>query len=165
VQRSQATHLRQPGLKQPRALARRLQYCNSMNTRTTTACLAMLALLGTACSPDASEKCASRDPAFRSGIAGCATSHNDIGDPPPEGELLPDFPIDVFTTQPSHDPEDGAKPDFHAETDAIGYYEIALDAGHYVICTSFRRCTELDLDGKNVHRLDYDFSVGPGWSE
>ncbi|AEI68721.1 putative lipoprotein [Corallococcus macrosporus] len=45
-----------------------------------------------------------------------------------------------------------------------GFYEFALEPGDYRICTTFERCTDFTVGTGEAVRLDYEFSVGPGWS-
>ncbi|QDE67004.1 hypothetical protein BHS09_08255 [Myxococcus xanthus] len=45
-----------------------------------------------------------------------------------------------------------------------GFYEVALALGDYRICTTFGRCTDFSVGNNEVVRLDYEMSVGPGWS-
>ncbi|QDE95871.1 hypothetical protein BHS05_08275 [Myxococcus xanthus] len=45
-----------------------------------------------------------------------------------------------------------------------GFYEVALALGDYRICTTFGRCTDFSVGVNEVVRLDYEMSVGPGWS-
>ncbi|HEY2735248.1 MAG TPA: hypothetical protein VGI70_14730, partial [Polyangiales bacterium] len=75
------------------------------------------------------------------------------------------FELDVWTSAPSSDLNDGAEATYSALTDAQGFYELSVPAGHYWVCTSFRRCIEEDLAISQVTELDYEASVGPGWSE
>jgi len=51
-----------------------------------------------------------------------------------------------------------------ATSDGVGFYEFPLTPGDYSLCTSFRRCTALHVETGQCVRLDYEFSVGPGWS-
>lgn len=45
-----------------------------------------------------------------------------------------------------------------------GFYESALALGDYRICTAFGRCTDFSVGTDEAVRLDYELSVGPGWS-
>ncbi|GHG70631.1 hypothetical protein [Comamonas sp. JC664] len=45
-----------------------------------------------------------------------------------------------------------------------GFYEVALEPGGYRICTTFERCTDFTVEAGQLVRLDYESSVGPGWS-
>lgn len=45
-----------------------------------------------------------------------------------------------------------------------GFYEASLVMGDYRICTTFGRCTDFSVGVNEVVRLDYEMSVGPGWS-
>ncbi len=45
-----------------------------------------------------------------------------------------------------------------------GFYEAALVPGDYRICTTFGRCTDFSVGIDELVRLDYEMSVGPGWS-
>lgn len=45
-----------------------------------------------------------------------------------------------------------------------GFYEVALEPGSYRICTTFERCRDFTVEEGQLVRLDYEFSVGPGWS-
>jgi hypothetical protein len=120
-------------------------------------------LFGTACgsAPDGAA-CRSRAPSIADGVFGCVTSTGDVGDT--STHALPDFEVQAFAAKPSGDSNDGAVPEATSTSDADGFYEMRLAAGHHWICTSFRRCTERDL-ATGTRRLDYSFSVGPGWSE
>lgn len=95
---------------------------------------------------------------IRKGLYGQVTSVDDVGEPQPE--YLPGFGIDVF---PVPDGTELGSPIAHAASVSRGFYEIELSPSEYVVCSSFRRCVRLAL-GDELHRLDYEFSVGPGWS-
>jgi hypothetical protein len=110
--------------------------------------------------PDPAD-CASRTPSIASGVYGCITSTNDVGDT--NTSVKPNFEVQAFDTHPSEDPNDGLAPEARAVSDAEGFYEMPLAAGHHWICTAFRRCTEKDL-GNGTRRLNYSFSIAPGWS-
>lgn len=47
---------------------------------------------------------------------------------------------------------------------SIGFYEIALSNGDHVACTSYERCVAVTVSEGQRLRLDYEYSVGPGWS-
>ena len=94
------------------------------------------------------------------GIYGCVTSTSEVDDT----HVLPDFSVQAFTSQPSAMPDDGAVPSLSTASDADGYYQLSLLPGHYWICSSFRRCVEKDILA-GTRRLDYSFSLGPGWVE
>jgi hypothetical protein len=103
------------------------------------------------------------------GVYGITTSQNDVGSDNP---VLPigGFSILVYDYVPplSLDPSSPpVVPPPLAETrsDQSGFYQLALDAGRYVFCTSFLRCVWLDVPANQPTRLDYYFSVGPGWSQ
>jgi hypothetical protein len=96
------------------------------------------------------------------GVYGWARSYDDVG-PTPTNEVLRGFPIDVFASQPPPTPGDGRSPLAHAETDDTGFYELTLPVGHHWLCTSFRRCTEVDIAPGTTVRKDYQGGPGPGW--
>lgn len=45
-----------------------------------------------------------------------------------------------------------------------GFFEVALELGDYRICTTFGRCSDFSVGSSEVVRLDYEMSVGQGWS-
>ncbi|WP_255207681.1 MULTISPECIES: carboxypeptidase regulatory-like domain-containing protein [unclassified Myxococcus] len=45
-----------------------------------------------------------------------------------------------------------------------GFFEAELALGDYRICTTFERCTDFSVGSNEVVRLDYEMSLGPGWS-
>ena len=77
-------------------------------------------------------------------------------------KVFPGFTVQSFTTEPSSNPEDGLVPEATTVSDAVGFYELTLPAGRHWICTGFRRCTDQRLT-TGTRRLDYSFSLGPGW--
>ena len=90
------------------------------------------------------------------GVYGQTTSQDDVGDNPvqyysmnlaifPKGETT--NPINTVTS------------------DAQGFYQLGLDPGAYSLCTSFNRCTNVELKAGECVRLDYSFSIALGWSE
>lgn len=95
---------------------------------------------------------------IRRGLYGQVTSLDDIGEHLPE--YLQRFGIDVF--QVPGGTELGS-PVAHTASAERGFYEIELPPSDYVVCSSFRRCVRVAL-GDELRRLDYEFSVGPGWS-
>jgi hypothetical protein len=122
-------------------------------------------LLAAGCSgsdEDPVARCRSRAPTITGGIYGCITATNDLGDTKTTAEE--GFAVQVFTTQPSDDPHDGHAADASSLSDADGYYELSLAPGHYWICSAFRRCTEKQLVA-GARRLDYSFSLAPGWED
>ena len=90
-----------------------------------------------------------------SGVYGQTTSVDDVGSNSPQY-----FPmtLSVFNS------EDHNAALANARSDERGFYEIQLSPGEYTICTSFDRCTPLPVSDGQCIRLDYEFSVGPGWS-
>jgi hypothetical protein len=111
---------------------------------------------GSAADPAA---CQSRTPSVASGVFGCITSTNDVGDT--STHAMSGFTVQSFATQPSSDPNDGLAPEATTTSDAEGFYEMPLVAGHHWICTAFRRCTDKEL-AQSTRRLDYSFSNAPG---
>ena len=105
--------------------------------------------------------CRQRQPAISTGVYGCITASNDVGDS--SIKPLPKFSIEVFTTQPPHSPDDGLVPLARTESDAMGFYELNLPGGSYWICTSFRRCVALEQPTSLPIARDYDFGLRPGW--
>ena len=106
------------------------------------------------------DACRHHEPSIAVGIYGCVTSTSEVDDT----HVLPDFSVQAFTSQPSAMPDDGAVPSLSTASDADGYYQLSLLPGHYWICSSFRRCVEKDILA-GTRRLDYSFSLGPGWVE
>ncbi len=97
------------------------------------------------------------------GIYGQVTSTNDVGDV--ETRYLPGFEIDVFPVPPifpAPDDEHGV-PVATTESGARAFYEVALDPGDYVVCTFFGRCIDITVLEGALMRLDYSFSIAPGW--
>jgi hypothetical protein len=115
-------------------------------------------------STDAARECEAQSPSITTGFAGCVTSEDDVGDPPPPATATADFEVAVYLTEPSSDLKDGVEPDFDTHTDAHGFYQITVPPGVYWLCTSFRRCTRQEVLPMSVQRLDYSFSEGLGWS-
>ncbi len=96
------------------------------------------------------------------GVYGLTTSYDDVGDNPIE--IYSGFNIDVFYEKPSSDLNEDVVPLASAESDDNGFYEIALQSGEYCVCTTFRRCLNVSIQENEALRLDYEYSVGPGWS-
>jgi hypothetical protein len=89
------------------------------------------------------------------GLYGQTTSQDDIGVNP--ARYFP-MPLDIFS------PKGDGPALVTAKSDSRGFYEIALEPGAYRACTSFKRCTRFTIERGKCVRLDYEFSVGPGWS-
>ena len=45
-----------------------------------------------------------------------------------------------------------------------GFYEIAMAAGTYQLCTTFRRCTTITIEQDKLVEANYEMGAGPGWS-
>ncbi len=50
-------------------------------------------------------------------------------------------------------------------TDPVGFFQLALDAGTYQICTAWQDCHEFAVPASGVIRIDYQFGVDTGWHE
>ena len=92
---------------------------------------------------------------INSGVYGQTTSVDDVGNHSPEPCPMT---LSVFNSQ-DHNIAFAS-----ARSDQAGLYQIQLSPGDYTICTSFGRCTALPVLTGQCTRLDYEFSVGPGWS-
>lgn len=88
------------------------------------------------------------------GVYGQTTSQDDVGDNPVEYH-----PMTLYVSSQG-DSEHLAT----VTSDEVGFYEIPLSPGKYSICVSFGRCSDFELADQQCVRLDYEFSVGPGWS-
>jgi hypothetical protein len=104
---------------------------------------------------------------IQQGVYGITTSQDDTGSDNP---VLPmrGFSILVYEeVPPLVIGQDGlfVVPPPLAETrsDESGFYQLELDAGRYVICTSFLRCVWLDVPTNQRVRLDYEYSSS--WSQ
>jgi len=124
---------------------------------------ALSLLAGCGSGSDYVAACRARQSTQLEGVHGCITASNDVGNP--SVEPLSDFPVEIFESAPPPTPGDGSTPFAQARSDAVGFYEIGLPAGTHQICTSFRRCAELTVPSASNVALDYDFGVGPGWSQ
>ena len=94
------------------------------------------------------------------GVYGQTTSFNDVGSNN-SIKYLPGFIVKVFKdTQPLAD----STPIAQTQSDSVGFYEIPLDTGEYLLCTSFDRCVKVFIDTVKLLRCDYSFSIAPGWS-
>jgi hypothetical protein len=105
---------------------------------------------------------------IQQGVYGITTSQDDVGDNPVVSK--PNFSILVYGDVPPLSIGQNGLPDVPpplAEThsDESGFYQLELDAGRHVFCTSFLRCVWLDVPVDQRVRLDYEYSVGPGWSQ
>jgi len=105
---------------------------------------------------------------IQQGVYGSTTHHDDVGDHPETS--LPNFAVLVFDHLPARDAAATAptftteKPLAETKSDASGFYQIALEPKKYVFCSTFGRCVSLEIRAHERKRLDYSFSVGPGWS-
>ncbi len=94
------------------------------------------------------------------GIYGQVTSVNDVG--APDTAYVPAFPVSVF---PVPDGIVLGSPIASAETGPDrGFYQVALDAGDWVVCDWARRCVTASVGPAQRLRLDYEIGPGPGWS-
>ncbi len=119
-------------------------------------------LEGLGCANQEAMSCRSRTPSLQTGVYGCITSSEDVGSIEPVA-ALPGFAVEIFASQPPPTPGDGLTPQASTESDAVGFYELGLSAGRYWICTSFRRCAQIDVPASAPLRQNYDFGAGPGW--
>jgi hypothetical protein len=126
--------------------------------------VALSVLMAAACddSEPSVDECPRRAPSVTRGVYGCITSVDDVGDP--EVRVQPDFGVEIFLEKPPATPDDGLAAYSEAESDPVGFFEIELAAGDYWICTRFRRCVELVVPESGSVRMDYELSLGPGWS-
>jgi hypothetical protein len=90
-----------------------------------------------------------------SGVYGQTTSQDDVGDHAPEYKSMQ---VNVFSSSSDEAPL------ATATSDEVGFYEIALLPGDYSMCTVFGRCRDFRADQGQCVRLDYEYSVGPGWT-
>jgi hypothetical protein len=104
---------------------------------------------------------------IQQGVYGITTSQDDVGDHP----VLPmgGFSILVYGDLPPVSVDTGVLPIappplVETRSDPSGFYQLELDARRYVFCTSFLRCIWLEVSPGQRVRLDYEYSVGPGWS-
>ncbi len=94
------------------------------------------------------------------GIYGQITQLDDVGEHRPS--YLPGFGVYVYAVPPG---TELGEPVAGTSSEASrGFYEVALPTGDHLACTSFQRCVVLTLAQGERLRLDYEFSVGPGWS-
>jgi hypothetical protein len=119
-------------------------------------------LEGLGCARQEAVTCRSLAPSFQTGVYGCITASDDVGPIDPVAAIS-GFAVEIFPSQPPPTPGDGLTPEASAESDAVGYYELGLSSGRYWICTSFRRCAQIDVPASAPLRQDYDFGAGPGW--
>jgi hypothetical protein len=123
--------------------------------------LAVLGVLG--CGPAevgaVDERKVSTFATVKTGLQGLVTELDDVGLTQPKD--LANFQVDVFEVPPSTT----LGPVFAStHTNADGFYELALAPADYVVCTAFKRCVRVTVPKGDPLRLDYYFSVGPGWS-
>jgi hypothetical protein len=97
---------------------------------------------------------------IQQGIYGQVTSLDDVGRHEPQP--LGGFPIYVYDVPAGT--VLGAPTASTASETSLGFYEMALPSGDHVVCTSFQRCVVVTIRAGQRLRLDYEFSVGPGWS-
>ena len=88
-----------------------------------------------------------------SGVYGQTTAQDDVGVNPVEYNRM------TLSVSSQGDSAHLAE----VTSDDIGFYEIPLSVGSYAICTSFGRCADFEVVVGQCVRLDYEFSVGPGW--
>ena len=105
--------------------------------------------------------CTGRTPTVASGVYGCVTRSDDVGDP--DTAALPNFHVDVFAMMPPPTPGDGLVPLTESTTDEVGFFEVALAPGTYWLCTTFRRCIMIEIPASPPVRRNYDYGFGPGW--
>jgi hypothetical protein len=107
------------------------------------------------------QTCQERSATIETGVFGCTTSTNDVGDV--TTQVLPNFEVQIFVEMPPPTPDDGLTPARKTRSDESGFYQIELSPGIYWICTTFRRCGELTIPAGKPVEKDYDFGPGPGW--
>lgn len=101
------------------------------------------------------------------GIYGATTQRDDVG--ASSEQPLGGFRILVFDHVPA--PGSSALASFTAESplatvasDDRGLFELALTPKKYVLCSTFGRCVWFDVKAGSPSRIDYQMSVGSGWS-
>jgi hypothetical protein len=93
------------------------------------------------------------------GLYGQVTAVDDVGSPAPT--YLPGFGVEAFAVPAG---TTLGAPEASTTSAARGFYELALPTGDHVVCSSYGRCVVVTLADGELRRLDYEFSVGPGWS-
>lgn len=53
---------------------------------------------------------------------------------------------------------------FSGKSGEMGFYEIEMENGEYFVCTTYLRCTEIEILSGQLLRCDFEFGAGPGWS-
>jgi ABC-type phosphate/phosphonate transport system substrate-binding protein len=94
------------------------------------------------------------------GVLGCVTSSSDVG--PASVDVVSGFSVSIFPSA-AQQPSAGQAALKSALSDATGVFRIDIAAGNYWLCTSFLRCTVLEVLAGGSTRRNYDFGVGPGW--
>jgi hypothetical protein len=115
------------------------------------------------CATPAAVSCTRRVPSVPTGVYGCITASDDVGPIIEPVAAFPMFPVEIFRNPPPPTPGDGLMPEVSTRSDTVGFYELRLAPGRYWICTSFRRCGQIDVPASAPLRLNYDFGQGPGW--
>jgi hypothetical protein len=82
---------------------------------------------------------------------------------PGSAAALSSFPVHAFLSQPPPTPDDRLEPIVATRSDGMGFYELPLPPGRYWLCTTSRRCAEIDTTANAILRKDYDSGPGAGW--
>ena len=106
---------------------------------------------------------------IQQGVYGLTTQQDDVGDNPVLAHA--NFRVLVFDHVPVRDTSltgtafTKEAPLTQTVSDGGGFYQLALEPKRYVFCSSFGRCVWLEIRKSERTRLDYQSSVGPGWSK
>jgi hypothetical protein len=112
------------------------------------------------CATPEALSCRQRTPSVQTGVYGCVTAQDDVG-LFNKLEAFPRFPIEIFTNRPPPTPDDGLTPVAKVRSDHVGFYQLTLSPGRYWICTTFRRCGQLDVPASPPVKMNYHFGQGP----
>ncbi len=122
-------------------------------------CLALLALVACGSERKTVDRHVEDLVTIAHGLYGQIITVNDVGNT--DEAYQPGFTVDVYALPSGV----ALGPVLATATSGDrGFWELGLDAGDYVVCTAFQRCVAVTLASGELLRLDYELSVGPGWS-
>jgi hypothetical protein len=117
---------------------------------------------GLGCAEAAVTQCLARQTQVTSGVYGCVTSSDDVGEPKP-AKAFPEFRLEVFEAERPPTPGDGLTPVAATTSDRTGFFELGLEPGAHWLCTSFLRCIRVELAAGSPQPHNYDFGPGQGF--